>query len=78
MNAVMSACMTAHDRHGHGQTDHARGHDRESWTRIFSVARVSHDDNAKLNRDRRRSVMGGIQASKGMGRGGVAVVGNRG
>ena len=38
----------------------------------FFVAPVSHDDEAKLNRERRRSVTGGIQEK---GKGGVAVVG---
>ena len=40
----------------------------------FSVPRVSHDDEAKLRREHRRSVMGGIQ---GNGLGGVAVVGKQ-
>ena len=41
----------------------------------FSVARVSNDDEAKLSRERRRSVLGGIQGN-GYG-GGVAVVGKQ-
>ena len=42
----------------------------------FSVGRVSHDDEAKLNRVRRRSVTGGIQGNgegKGSGRRETAV-----
>ena len=42
----------------------------------FSVARVSHDKEAKLSRQRNRSVMGGIQGNGkggGSGHGEIAV-----